>query len=127
MLEHDPRLNPGMSDEESVQGSNMAAAEDSSQSSPSSTAPEEEVHELFRVYMSRDEVPADGKKIEASVSSEHTMPRPNDDEAAERVCVSQSGYYALLSAITVLVTLILIMGVVGSKVLHISRSKHLVY
>lgn len=85
------------------------------------------MHELLRVYMSRDEVPADGKKIEESVSSEHTMLRPSDESTTDRVCVSQSGYYALLSAITVLVTVILIMGAVGSKVLHFSRSKHLVH
>lgn len=114
-------------EEESDQGSNHATREESSPSSQSSISPEEEVHELLRVYMSRDEVPAEGKKIEASVSSEHTMPLPHDDGATERICVSQSGYYALLSAITVLVTAILIMGVIGSKVLHISRSKHLVY
>lgn len=113
--------------EESVRSPDLTTAEDNSQLSSSSSAPEEEVHELLRVYMSRDEVPADGKKIEESVSSEHRMPGLTDDSTTERVCVSQSGYYALLSAITVLVAVVLIMCVVGSKVLHFSRSKQLVY
>lgn len=92
------------------------------------SSPEEEVHELLRVYMSRDEVPLETKS-EQSLSSEHKMPLSADAPQlpGDRVCVSQAAYYALLSAVTVLVTVIVIVGVAGSKILRSNRSKHLVY
>jgi hypothetical protein len=97
---------------------------------PSPLVPEEEVHELLRVYMSRDEVPPESKQ-EQSVSSERKMPLSTEQTApsSDRVCVSQSAYYALLSAVTVLVTVIVLVGVAGSRILRSfnNRSKHLVY
>lgn len=92
-----------------------------------SAAPEEEVHELFRVYMSRAEVP-DPPETKPSSSSaarmtrEEVMTRPSLSTPFDRVCVSQSGYYALVTAITVLTTLVLSMGVAGTIVL---RKSHL--
>lgn len=98
--------------------------------------PEEEVHELFRVYMSRSEVPDPGDSTSRSESGSSSAARMTSQEEVptsssgrsvsrfDRVCVSQSGYYALVTAITVLTTLVLSMGVAGTIVLkksHLSK------
>lgn len=93
--------------------------------------PEEEVHELFRVYMSRAEVPDPGDETTGKSSSssarmtsrEEVLSSGRQDQKLlfDRVCVSQSGYYALLTAITVLTTLVLTMGVAGTVVLKNSH------
>lgn len=93
---------------------------------------EREVHELLRVYMSREEVPPEAKQQQqsGSVSAEHKLPLAATAAAelpADRVCVSQAAYYALLSAVTVLVVVIVTVGVAGSRVLRSNRSQHLVY
>ena len=77
--------------------------------------------------MSRAEVP-DPPETKPSSSSaarmtrEEVMTRPSLSTPFDRVCVSQSGYYALVTAITVLTTLVLSMGVAGTIVL---RKSHL--
>lgn len=63
---------------------------------------EEEVHELLRVYLSRDDIPSAEAKEPIVMAS-----------VAPKVCVAQSGYYALVTAIVILVTLIMGMGAAG--------------
>lgn len=110
----------------------LMAAESAAAGQAGAVQPEEDVHELLRVYMSRDEVPLETKQQqqEQSVSSEHKMPLAAEPQVVtDRVCVSQAAYYALLSAVTVLVAVIVVVGVAGGKLLRSTRSnnKHLVY
>jgi len=86
--------------------------------------PEEDVHELFRVYMSRSEVPSEAETSQSkplpsfAFASSSRMPRDPSVSSgrmvSDKVCVSQSGYYALVTAITVLTTICLFMGVTAT-------------
>ncbi len=72
---------------------------------------EEEVHELLRVYLSRADIPAAEKKASAVTGK----PSP-------RVCVPQSGYYALVTAITILISLLTILGATAA-IIYFRKSK----
>lgn len=107
--------------------------------------PEEEVHELFRVYMSRDEIPDSTSDSKGQSSSPSFPASPSSSSSSssaarmireelilpsssqDRVCVSQSGYYALVTAITVLTTLVLSMGVAGTIVLKKSHMTKVIH
>lgn len=92
--------------------------------------PEEEVHELFRVYLSRAEIPA-AEVPEAQVSllgGKDSSPfKSLEDEvmgemsSRSKVCVSYSSYYALVTAVTLLVSLVVAMGVAAVLLLKKSR------
>jgi hypothetical protein len=85
---------------------------DSKQKSLNSTdQEEEEVHELLRVYLSRADIPAAESKASA------VMGKPSP-----RVCVPQSGYYALVTAITILISLLTILGATAA-IIYFRRSK----
>lgn len=78
------------------------------------TEAEEEVHELFRVYLSRSDVPENSENSPSSNPSNHHL----DPESSllvpnEKVCLSSSGYYTLVTCITVLVTLLLSLAFAG--------------
>jgi hypothetical protein len=72
---------------------------------------EEEVHELLRVYLSRADIPAAENKASA------VMGKPSP-----RVCVPQSGYYALVTAITILISLLTILGATAA-IIYLRKSK----
>lgn len=91
--------------------------------------PEEEVHELFRVYLSRDEIPPTelaeaqvstiGKKGSKAVFADQDESRygRNDGE----VCLTSSGYYILVTAVGVLILVIAAMG--AAAVILLKRSQ----
>ena len=122
-----------VSDNEAFVGSKerpAIVAQDGASGEELQSVPEEEVHELFRVYMSRSEMPVDGKESGGRSSDllenqQQKMTRSLDQQSEDRVCVSQSAYYALISAVTVLVVLILVMAVAGSTFARSPRVKPL--
>ena len=76
--------------------------------------PEEEVHELFRVYLSRDDIPP-AELAEAQVSNigkkSSKMFAEDDQERFNgksdlKVCLTSSGYYILVTAVGVLILVI---------------------
>ncbi|XP_074601745.1 no mechanoreceptor potential A isoform X2 [Brevipalpus obovatus] len=71
---------------------------------------EEEVHELLRVYLSRDEI-----------TSPESKPLVMADSA--QVCVSSSSYYALITTVTVMTTILI--AVVVAAFLLFKKSKML--
>ncbi|RWS17091.1 hypothetical protein B4U79_05993 [Dinothrombium tinctorium] len=74
-------------------------------SSKNVTGEEEEVHELLRVYLSREDIP--NAESEAQVM-EKTLVTDTPS-----VCVAQSGYYGLITAVILLTTLLLAIGIFG--------------
>lgn len=96
---------------------------------PEDTGPIEEVHELLRVYMSRSEVPVDPPEAHVSPLpllpprlmsgvNGNTQQEPLSHLPLDKVCVTQSGYYALVTAITVLVAVILGMTAAGTMLIR---------
>ena len=75
------------------------------------TEAEEEVHELFRVYLSRSDVPDSSDNSPSS--NHHLDPESSLLVPNEKVCLSSSGYYTLVTCITVLVTLLLSLAFAG--------------
>ncbi len=71
----------------------------------------EEVHELLRVYLSRADIPSGDSKAAAVM----TKPSP-------KVCVPQTGYYALVTAITILISLLTILGATAA-IIFLRKSK----
>ncbi|KAI1289876.1 hypothetical protein HDE_08746 [Halotydeus destructor] len=70
--------------------------------------PQEEVHELFRVYLSRADIPSAAEAdAQVQVNSE-----PQVQLEQTNVCITHSGYYALITTITLLASLLLAIGVV---------------
>ncbi|RWS29725.1 uncharacterized protein B4U80_08834, partial [Leptotrombidium deliense] len=64
---------------------------------------EEEVHELLRVYLSREDIP--------SAESEFQVMEKEVSEPS--FCIAQSGYYTLITAVTLLTTLLIVICVAG--------------
>lgn len=74
----------------------------------------EEVHELFRVYLSRADVPDNlDSSLPGSTSNHHLDPESALLLPDEKVCLTSSGYYTLVTCITVLVTLLLSLAFAG--------------
>ena len=99
--------------------------------------PEEEVHELFRVYLSRDDIPS-AEQAEAQVStigkkgSKAVFSDDSDQDNGQRynrngknndlkVCLTSSGYYILVTAVGVLILVIAAMG--AAAVMLLKRSQ----
>ena len=113
-----------------VEGSLSPVSNDSENKTDANgnTVPEEEVHELFRVYLSRAEIPpAEVPEAQASAARE-SFKGFGDDVMEEfklsgrsRVCVSYSSYYMLVTAITLLIILVMAMALAALFVLKKSR------
>lgn len=67
--------------------------------------PEEEVHELLRVYLSRDDIPEEEQQNLGEASS--------ISRNSPKICVAQSGYYTLITTLTVLISLITVAAACG--------------
>lgn len=66
--------------------------------------PEEEVHELLRVYLSRADIPSAAEsKAQVQLKEQGDYISPS----SSAVCVTESGYYAMVTALTILTSLLL--------------------
>lgn len=74
---------------------------------------EEEVHELFRVYLSHADVPDASVDPLVPRNNHHLDPESSLLVPNEKVCLTSSGYYTLVTCITVLVTLLLSLSFAG--------------
>lgn len=94
--------------------------------------PEEEVHELFRVYLSRDDIPPSeqaepqvstiGKKGSKALFDDSDQENGRDGKNNHlKVCLTSSGYYILVTAVGVLILVIAAMG--AAAVMLLKRSQ----
>lgn len=97
-----------MHGDESVMEENFVPAPTDESVNKNSTddesVPEEEVHELFRVYLSRADIPSAAEaNAQIQINSEQT--HSHSEVPVQTVCVTQSSYYALVVATTILSSL----------------------
>ena len=89
----------------------------SSTQKTNSTEDDEEVHELLRVYLSREDIPVSESKAQTGqTSSGKVMPK---------ICVPQTGYYALVTSVTILTSIVTI-GSAIAAIVYFRRTKSLV-
>ncbi|CAG2120484.1 unnamed protein product, partial [Medioppia subpectinata] len=80
-------------------------AKESTQTKANSTEEAEEVHELLRVYLQREDVPPP----ESKARSAQTPQTPATvGKLSPKVCVSQTKYYVLVTALTILTSILII-------------------
>lgn len=94
------------------------STEASSTNSTDGENPEEEVHELFRVYLSRADIPS---AAESKAQVQPSVEEQRAEAITPSVCVTQSGYYAMVTAITILSSLILAMTVAAYHIFRKSK------
>ena len=66
----------------------------------------EEVHELLRVYLSREDLP--------SVESKAQTVNTPVGRMAPKICIAQTGYYALVSTVTILTSIVTIASLIAA-------------
>ena len=98
------------------------ASEDTSTNKNSTEAPDEEVHELFRVYLSRADIPS-AAEANAQVQEASQVDQQQSEQLMPTVCVSQSSYYALITATTLFVSLFAAAILVALCVVRGGKSK----
>ncbi|CAG2181532.1 unnamed protein product, partial [Oppiella nova] len=93
-------------------------SKESTQPKTNSTDEAEEVHELLRVYLSREDVPPP----ESKAQSAQTPTQTTVGKVSSKVCVSQTRYYVLVTALTILTSILMVMSATVALV-YFKRTK----
>lgn len=95
-----------------VSSANSTKASNTSKNSSNEEA--EEVHELLRVYLSREDIPSAESKAQTVSTSV--------GKGSPKVCVPQTSYYALVTSVTILTSMVTFAALIAA-ITYFRRAK----